>query len=114
MKRSRFSEEQIIGILKEHVLSAAEAETAELRAALATNNLKLAEAQKQQADLMRQQRLLDEEKRELDLTIEKRVQASVADIQLKAKQEADESARLRVAEIRPGASTTIELVGESP
>ena len=79
-------------------LQAKEAETAELRAVLLTNNAKLAEAQKQQAELMRQQRALEEEKRELDLTIEKRVQASVSEIQIKARQEADEAARLRVAE----------------
>ncbi|WP_051311180.1 DUF2130 domain-containing protein [Bradyrhizobium sp. Cp5.3] len=79
-------------------LKAKEAETAELRANLLTNNAKLAEAQKQQAELMRQQRALEEEKRELDLTIEKRVQASINEIQIKARQEADEAARLRVAE----------------
>lgn len=79
-------------------LRAKEAEAAELRATLLTNNAKLAEAQKQQAELMRQQRTLEEEKRELDLTIEKRVQASISEIQIKARQEADEAARLRVAE----------------
>jgi len=73
-------------------------ETAELRQALEANNLKLAEAQQAQAELMRKQRALDEEKRELDLTIEKRVQASVDQIHAKARQEADEAARLRVAE----------------
>jgi hypothetical protein len=79
-------------------LQAKEAEAADLRATLLTNNAKLAEAQKQQAELMRQQRALEEEKRELDLTIEKRVQASIRGIQIKARQEADEAARLRVAE----------------
>ncbi|WP_141340318.1 DUF2130 domain-containing protein [Bradyrhizobium sp. USDA 3458] len=79
-------------------LQAKEAEAAELRATLLSNNAKLAEAQKQQAELMRQQRALEEEKRELDLTIEKRVQASISEIQIKARQEADEAARLRVAE----------------
>ena len=73
-------------------------ETAELRQALEANNRKLAEAQQAQAELMRKQRALDEEKRELDLTIEKRVQASVDQIHAKARQEADEAARLRVAE----------------
>ncbi|WP_245452333.1 DUF2130 domain-containing protein [Bradyrhizobium forestalis] len=65
---------------------------------MANNNLKLAETQKQQAELMRQQRALEEEKRELDLTIEKRVHASIGEIQTKARQDADEAARLRVAE----------------
>ncbi|SDF01471.1 hypothetical protein SAMN05216337_104257 [Bradyrhizobium brasilense] len=73
-------------------------EAAELRKMLEANNAKLAEAQQAQAELIRKQRALDDEKRELDLTIEKRVQALVDPIQVKAKQEADEAARLRVAE----------------
>lgn len=79
-------------------LQAKETEANELRQNLAANNAKLAEAQQQQAELMRKQRALDDEKRELDLTIEKRVQASVDQIQIKARQDADEAARLRVAE----------------
>ena len=79
-------------------LSDKEAQVAELQASLATNNTKLAEAQQQQAEVIRQQRKLEDEKRELDLTVERRVQASVADIHLKARHEADEAARLRVAE----------------
>jgi hypothetical protein len=79
-------------------LRANAAEAAELRRLLEANNAKLAEAQQAQAELMRRQRALDEEKRELDLTIEKRVQASVVDIQAKARKEADEAARLRVLE----------------
>jgi hypothetical protein len=79
-------------------LSDKEEQVAELQAALATNNTKLAEAQQQQAEVIRQQRKLEDEKRELDLTVERRVQASVADIHLKARHEADEAARLRVAE----------------
>src|SRR6201993_2183321 len=79
-------------------LQAKEAEAAELRKTLEVNNAKLAEAQQAQAEILRRQRTLDEEKRELDLTIEKRVQASVVDIQAKAKKEADEAARLRVLE----------------
>jgi len=79
-------------------LQAKESEAAELRQTLTANNAKLAEAQQAQAELMRKERALEAEKRELDLTIEKRVQASVSDIQLKARQEADEAARLRVAE----------------
>lgn len=79
-------------------LQAKEAEATELRQSLMANNAKLAEAQQAQAELMRKQRALDEEKRELDLTIEKRVQASIAEIQAKARLEADEAARLRVLE----------------
>ena len=79
-------------------LQAKAAEAAELRRALEANSAKLAEAQQAQAEIMRRQRALDEEKRELDLTIEKRVHASIGDIRAKAKQEADEAARLRVLE----------------
>lgn len=79
-------------------LQVKEAETAELRRNLEVNSAKLAEAQQQQAEVMRQQRALDDQKRELDLTVEKRVQASLDQIQTKARQEADEAARLRVAE----------------
>jgi hypothetical protein len=79
-------------------LQARISEVAELRQTLDVNNAKLAEAQQAQADLIRKQRALDEEKRELDLTVEKRVQASIDGIQIKAKQEADEAARLRVVE----------------
>jgi hypothetical protein len=79
-------------------LQAKAAEATELREALEVNNAKLAEAQQAQADVMRRQRALDEEKRELDLTIEKRVQASISTVRAKAKQDADEAARLRVLE----------------
>ncbi|WGD51422.1 DUF2130 domain-containing protein [Bradyrhizobium sp. CB1650] len=79
-------------------LQAKNSEAAELRAILEVNNAKLAEAQQVQAELLRKERALETEKRELDLTIEKRVQASVSDIQIRARQDADEAARLRVAE----------------
>jgi hypothetical protein len=75
-----------------------ETEASELREALAINNAKLADAQRIQADLMRQRRALEDEKREFDLTIEKRVQASSNEIRERAKQEADDAARLRVLE----------------
>ncbi|WP_028351517.1 DUF2130 domain-containing protein [Bradyrhizobium murdochi] len=79
-------------------LEARAAEAAELRRVLEANNAKLAEAQQVQADMMRRQRALDEEKRELDLTIEKRVQASIDNVRAKARQDADDAARLRVSE----------------
>jgi hypothetical protein len=65
---------------------------------LAQRNTKLEEAQKAQADLIRKQRALDDAKRELDLTVEKRVQASLAEIRQKAKKEADDALKLRVTE----------------
>lgn len=86
-------------------------EAKELREALATNNEKLALAQKEQAELLRKQRELDEAKRELDLTIEKRVQDSLADIRTKAKAEAEDALKLKVAEkdqLIAGMNKTIE------
>ena len=79
-------------------LCAKEAESAELRTMLETNNAKLVEAQQAQASLIRKQRELDDAKRELELTVEKRVQSSVDAIRSKARQDADEAARLRISE----------------
>jgi hypothetical protein len=79
-------------------IQAKESETAELRKTLETNTLKLAEAQQAQADFLRKQRELDDAKRELDLTVEKRVQSSVDGIRAKARLDADDAARLRVLE----------------
>ena len=79
-------------------MQAKAAETAELRKNLEASDAKLAEAQQAQAEVIRKERALADEKREMDLTIEKRVQASVDDIRAKAKQESDEAARLKVAE----------------
>jgi hypothetical protein len=79
-------------------LDAKTKELAELQEVLTQRNAKLAEAQKAQAELIRKQRELDDAKRELDLTVEKRVQASVAEVRQKAKQEAEEGLRLKVTE----------------
>ena len=65
---------------------------------LKQNNAKLAEAQKAQVDLIRKQRELDDAKRELDLTIEKRVQADLGTERDKAKKEAEEELKLKVME----------------
>ena len=58
----------------------------------------LQEAQETQTELLRKQRELDDAKRELELTVEKRVQASVEEVRKKAQQEAGEGLRLKVAE----------------
>ncbi|MBX3412788.1 MAG: DUF2130 domain-containing protein [Pirellulales bacterium] len=73
-------------------------ELAELQEVLADRDAKLAEAQKAQADLIRKQRELDDAKREMDLTIEKKVQESLTAVRDKAKLEAEEGLKLRVAE----------------
>ena len=65
---------------------------------LAQRDAKLKEAQRAQAELIRKQRELDDAKREIDLTVEKRVQASLAEVRHKAKNEADEELKLKVTE----------------
>ncbi|WP_246755744.1 DUF2130 domain-containing protein [Bradyrhizobium sp. CCBAU 53338] len=90
-------------------IASKDAEAVELRNAIEANNAKLAEAQKTQAELLRKHRELDEERRELDLTVERRVEASLQAIRLKAQQEADASARLRVIE----RDQTIESMGRT-
>src|ERR1700687_2600788 len=52
-------------------------EVSDLQEVLNERDIKLAEAQKAQADLIRKQRELDDARREIDLTIEKRVQESL-------------------------------------
>ena len=79
-------------------LDAKSRELTELQAVLQQRNKKLEEAQKAQANLIRKQRELDDAKRELDLTVEKRVQASVAEVRQKAKLEAEDSLKLKVTE----------------
>ena len=64
-------------------------EIAELNEVLKSRESKLADAQKAQAELIRKQRELDDAKRELDLTIETRVQESLATVRSQAKQEAE-------------------------
>lgn len=73
-------------------------EIADLERILKDRDAKLSEAQKAQTELIRKQRELDDAKRELDLTVEKRVQESLGSVRTKAKQEGEESLRLKVAE----------------
>lgn len=73
-------------------------ELTELHDLLKQRDEKLAEAQKVQADLLRKQRDLDDAKRELDLTIEKRVQEGLAATRDQARKEAEESLKFKVME----------------
>lgn len=59
---------------------------------------KLAEAQKAQADLVRMKRELDDAKREMELTIERRVTESTSGIRAQAKRQAEEELNLKVKE----------------
>ncbi|MFC3071207.1 DUF2130 domain-containing protein [Phenylobacterium soli] len=71
---------------------------ADLQTVLQQREAKLAEAQQVQADLLKKQRALDDEKRELDLTIEKRVQEMLGSVRDKAKLEAEQALQLKVRE----------------
>jgi hypothetical protein len=73
-------------------------EVTDLQELLAQQDEKLGEAQKEQATLLRKQRELDDAKRELDLTVEKRIQQSITEIRQKAKAEAEEGLKLKVTE----------------
>ena len=73
-------------------------ELTELQEVLKQRDEKLAEAQKAQAELIRKQRELDDAKREMELTIEKRVEESLVAVRDKAKLEAEEGLKLKVAE----------------
>jgi hypothetical protein len=73
-------------------------EVLELQEALKAKDSKLGEAQKAQAELIRKQRELDDAKREIDLTVEKRVQESLSTVCDKARRDAEEGLKFRVAE----------------
>ncbi|MBI4725223.1 MAG: DUF2130 domain-containing protein, partial [Rhodomicrobium sp.] len=70
----------------------------ELKKAYDEREAKLVEAQKAQAEAVRKERELAEAKRELDLTIEKRVLEKQAEIQSRAKAEAEAQLLLKVQE----------------
>jgi hypothetical protein len=69
-----------------------------LQAVLKERNSKLEEAQKTQVDLLRKQREIDDAKRELDLTIEKRVQEGLSKTRDQARKEVEEELRLKLLE----------------
>jgi len=73
-------------------------ELTELQEVLKANNGKLAEAQNAQAELIKKQRELDDAKRELELTVEKRVQEGLTDVRTQAKKEAEDEQKLKVME----------------
>lgn len=71
---------------------------AELQGVLTQKEKKLAEAQNAQAELIRKQRELDDAKREMELTIEKRVQENLTATRAQAKKEAEDQLALKVSE----------------
>src|SRR5215217_109724 len=70
----------------------------ELQDIITQQNAKLAEAQKAQAEVLRKQRELNDAKREVELTVEKRVQEGLAGTREQAKKEAEEGLMLKVME----------------
>jgi hypothetical protein len=88
---------------KAKAASAAELETrarevADLQEVLKARDEKLAAAQQAQADLIRKQRELDDAKRELELTVEKRVQDGLNEVRTVARREAEDGLKLKVME----------------
>ena len=73
-------------------------EISTLQEVLKQRDAKLAEAQQAQAELIVKQRELDDAKRELELTIAKRVQADLSSEREKAKKEAEEELKFKVME----------------
>jgi hypothetical protein len=99
-ERARVVEEES---KKARLATAAELETkaqelSELQAVLKVRDEKLADAQKAQAELIKKQRELDDAKRELELTVETRVQEGLSEVRSQAKREAEEGLKLKVME----------------
>ncbi len=71
---------------------------AELQQNLTANNAKLVEAQAAQAGMLRKERELEDAKRELELTVEKKVQENLVAVRDKAKLEAEDALKAKVTE----------------
>jgi hypothetical protein len=84
--------------LVETDLDARAKEIADLNEVLRQRDAKLADAQRAQAELVRKQRDLDDARREIDLTIEKRVQVELTAVRDRAKEETEAALSLRVRE----------------
>ena len=65
---------------------------------LKTNNAKLAQAQRAQAEVIRKTRELDDARRELDLSVEMKVQASITAIRAQAIADAESRLKAKVSE----------------
>lgn len=79
-------------------LDAKSNELSELKELLHIREEKLAEAQTAQADLIRKQRELDDARRELELTVQKKVSDELAAVRAQAMKDVEDSIRLKVAE----------------
>ncbi|HWP60128.1 MAG TPA: DUF2130 domain-containing protein [Candidatus Acidoferrales bacterium] len=73
-------------------------ELAELKEILRERELKLAAAQQAQAEVTRKERALEDARRELELTVAKRVQAELAAVREQARKDAEAELSLKVME----------------
>jgi hypothetical protein len=73
-------------------------QVAELQQYLAANNSKLAAAQAAQADFARRTRELEDTRRELELSVERKVQEALVTVREKAKADGEELMKAKVAE----------------
>jgi hypothetical protein len=71
---------------------------ADLQQMLTSNGEKLAAAQKIQAGMLRKERELDDARREVELTVETKVQVALAAVRDKAKLDVEDSFKAEVAE----------------
>ena len=99
-ERARVIEEES---RKAKLASAAELENksrelTELQEVLKIRDEKLAQAQQAQAELIKKQRALDDAKRELELTVEKRVQDGLNEVRQLALKEAEDAQKFKVLE----------------
>jgi hypothetical protein len=79
-------------------LEASKRELAEANELLKLRDEKLAQAQRAQVELIRKQREVEEARREVELTVEKRVSAAVGEMRIKARQEVEGELKLKVTE----------------
>jgi hypothetical protein len=70
----------------------------QLQNSLKANSAKLAEGQRAHADVIRKTRELDDAKRELELSVQKKVQESLSAIREQAKAEAEDVLKAKVSE----------------
>lgn len=73
-------------------------ELSDLQELLKSREEKLAAAQKAEAEFMKRQRELDDAKREMDLTIEKRIREGIETARANARKEAEDSLSLKLKE----------------
>ena len=73
-------------------------EIAHLEQVLKSRDNKLVEAQKAQAECLQKERALEDERRELEVTVEKRVQEGLSTVRTQARQEAEEQLKLKIFE----------------